>query len=400
MMKSPTHTVAGRAVAFGRSLTYRFAMAGFWSAIAFADVELPAPFTWGVVKGLLLRNLRWWSRQADILTPQGTLSIGFTYPNQFMTENYNSPGSPYWFMLGFAALALPASHPFWTSTEESYPSSLPKVVALERPMHIMVNSGGHRFLLSSGQLCHYAVRAAEAKYGKFAYSSAFGYSVPTGSYNLESIGHDNMIALSDDKGETWKQRKLPINDVKSARLEAVEGSPVLISSWNPWPDVQVESFLLPPTEDSPNWHLRVHHITSSKCALTSSEGAFAIHGTCACDGRKLPALNATSNEGQQAEGAEAVAVSEAGCVGIVELLVPTRRSGTVLAADANSNLVSKRCVLPALSFDLSAETDVWLCTAVFAIPASAPGWTESWRNAWSSRPAVPKWVEDLARGSK
>ena len=50
----------GRAITFGRSLTYRWAMVGFWAAVAYADVELPAPLTWGVVKGLYLRNLRWY----------------------------------------------------------------------------------------------------------------------------------------------------------------------------------------------------------------------------------------------------------------------------------------------------------------------------------------------------
>merc|ERR1711939_1303513 len=50
----------GRATPFGRSVGYRFAMAAFWGACAYADIELPAPLTWGIVKGLLLRNLRWW----------------------------------------------------------------------------------------------------------------------------------------------------------------------------------------------------------------------------------------------------------------------------------------------------------------------------------------------------
>src|SRR5882757_1580960 len=111
-------TLVGRAITFGRSLTYRFAMAGFWAAVAFAEVELEPPLTWGVVKGLLLRNLRYWSQQKDILTGSGTFTIGFGYPNQFISENYNSPGSTYWFMLSFAALALPESHEFWQSKEE------------------------------------------------------------------------------------------------------------------------------------------------------------------------------------------------------------------------------------------------------------------------------------------
>jgi hypothetical protein len=61
----------GHSIPFGRSLTYRFATIGFWSALAYADVEPPAPLTWGVVKGLFLRNLRWWSRRHHIFQPNG-----------------------------------------------------------------------------------------------------------------------------------------------------------------------------------------------------------------------------------------------------------------------------------------------------------------------------------------
>ncbi|TKA62060.1 hypothetical protein B0A55_11039, partial [Friedmanniomyces simplex] len=40
----------GHCIPFGRSLTYRFATIGFWSAFAFADVEPPKPLTWGIIK--------------------------------------------------------------------------------------------------------------------------------------------------------------------------------------------------------------------------------------------------------------------------------------------------------------------------------------------------------------
>jgi len=42
----------GRAITFGRSLTYCSAMVAFWGSVVFADVELPAPLSWGVVKGI------------------------------------------------------------------------------------------------------------------------------------------------------------------------------------------------------------------------------------------------------------------------------------------------------------------------------------------------------------
>ena len=105
----------GAAVPFGRTLTYRFAMSSFWGALAWADVEaLP----WGVVKGLSMRNLRWWATR-PISDRDGVLSIGYAYDNRRLCEGYNSAGSPYWCMKAFGALAAPADHPFWTSEEDA-----------------------------------------------------------------------------------------------------------------------------------------------------------------------------------------------------------------------------------------------------------------------------------------
>jgi hypothetical protein len=78
------HDEIGRAIPFGRSLVYRFAMVAFWGALAYADVDLPAPLTWGMVKGVVLRNFRWWQTQNDIWTSSGTLSLGFCYPTMYV----------------------------------------------------------------------------------------------------------------------------------------------------------------------------------------------------------------------------------------------------------------------------------------------------------------------------
>jgi len=78
----------GGTLAFGRSLTYRFACGGFWGALAFADLEaLP----WGEIKGQFMRHLRWWADK-PIANRDGVLSIGYGYPNLFMSESYNSAG--------------------------------------------------------------------------------------------------------------------------------------------------------------------------------------------------------------------------------------------------------------------------------------------------------------------
>ncbi|THW18321.1 hypothetical protein D6D24_03450 [Aureobasidium pullulans] len=385
----------GHAIPFGRSLTYRFATVGFWSALAFADVEPPAPLSWGVIKGMLLRNLRWWSKHPDIFQPNGMLNIGYTYPNYYLAENYNSPGSPYWCMLAFAPLALPKEHPFWTSEEEAHPfktssSLLPEIKALKYPLHIMVHKAGHTFLLSSGQKCHYPLKSTQAKYGHFAYSASFGYSVPTGGYTIEQYVPESALALSDDEGEMWKMRR----DVENAELSTKDGSPYLYSEMRPRSDVKVRTWLLPPTDDAPSWHLRVHHIQSGR-RLQSYEGAFAIKGTAKATGRALGALSSSShNEGTEAGQASALTVSEAGAVGIVDLQAP--RSGKVLDVDANSNLIEARTVLPALGMDIEAGKDVYFVTAVFAMPASE-GWTERWSQAWEKKPVIPDWIKETMK---
>ncbi|KAL1959223.1 hypothetical protein VTO42DRAFT_2728 [Malbranchea cinnamomea] len=383
----------GRAIPFGRSVTYRFAMAGFWGALAFADVELPDPLSWGVVKGLLLRNLRWWATQADIFNSDGTLNIGYAYANMYLTENYNSPGSPYWCCLALTPLALPESHPFWAATEEPYPvASVPEIARLDYPKHIAIRRGGHSFLLSSGQACHYAIKATQAKYGKFAYSSAFGYSVPTGGYELEQHAPDSMLALSEE-GEIWRTRRLALN----ARFEEYDGVPVLVSDWTPWPDVSVETYLIPPSEGSENWHIRAHRIRSGR-ALMSSEGAFAIYGCRSDNGRLLTRLTEDDGEGTLEDDktgtpkGAALAISSAGVVGTCEL--QAERRGRIVLADPNSNLMHGRTVLPSLSADILPERPVWFVTAVFAIPAHGEGWRNGWKEKWERRPSIPLWLKD------
>lgn len=364
-------------------------MAGFWGALAFADVELPPPLTWGVVKGLLLRNFRWWALQPDIFNNDGTLTIGYTYPNMFLSENYNSPGSPYWCCLAFTPLALPESHPFWAAMEEPYPvSKVAEIAALEHPKHIMVRRGGHTFLLSSGQACHYPLRATQAKYGKYAYSSAFGYSVPVGSYQLEQNAADNMLALSDDDGESWQTRRLPLK----VRIEYRNEGPFLVSEWRPWPNVSVETFLLPPTQSHGNWHIRVHRIRTGR-ALQTAEGAFAIYGCQNDSGRALGDLRDGQSEGKSQKTREALAVSRAGAVGIIEMQPGNHREGEIVKSDPNSNLMESRTVLPSLLSNLDAGQHCWHTTAVFAIPSSAEGWKAAWRSNWDSRPTMPTWLQ-------
>ncbi|KAN0063602.1 hypothetical protein ACQY0O_004050 [Thecaphora frezii] len=428
----------GRAIPFGRSMTYRFAQAGFWAAAVFAGLELPAPLTPGVVKGLLFRNLRWWSNQ-PIFNEGGILSIGYGYSNNlFLTEDYNSPGSPYWACLAYVFLALPADDPFWAAAEEPLPqSSLPTQVVLPHIGHTMVRARRgrleHTYLLSSGQSPHYAMRAGSSKYSKDAYSSAFGYSVPTGIWGLQQLGADSTLAVClDAASDQWRVKR------QSLDVEAGHASGRLKSSWRIANGVRCTTWLFPPSalggggggSEEPHhrfWHIKVHKLELAapdhdgevgyEGTLLLNDAAFAIHANEAnCDQRLLPLSPRALPECRMEGDGEALASSKAGVVGIVDLTHlllqasssgtagEAKRKGSCVRGDASSNLHFTRSLFPSLQSQASLRRaqrgaaagggvdKVWLATAVFAIPSprgDRPLEVEEWWADWSDRPEVP-----------
>ncbi len=356
----------GAALPFGRSLTYRFAQGSFWGALAFADVEaLP----WGVLKGLALRHLRWWSRQ-PIFQSDGTLSIGYAYPNLNMAEQYNSPGSPYWALKFFLPLALPATHPFWEAEEAPLPE-LPSVHHQPHPSMVFCRDRASRHIvaLASGQHEPWMRHAGE-KYAKFAYSTAFGFSVPLGRRGLTQAAADSTLALSDD-GEYYRVCERPV--------EAGYDQGRLRSRWRPLPGVEVETWLVP----SPPWHLRVHRVRTDR-PLWTAEGGFALDRT---------GDDPLAREGvEQAGEGLALARYPAGGSGLRDL--QGLRTGRVLRADPNTNLLASRTVLPTL---LGQHTpgEYWLVCAVLADPDG-----NAWSAAWEQTPALPTWLKLMCEGKR
>ena len=184
----------GKALPFGRSLTYRFAQCAFFSALAFAGEYV---HSWGVTKGIIGRHMRWWF-QHPILDCEGKLTLGYTYPNLIMCEGYNAPGSPYWAMKSFLVLALGEEHPFWQAEEEP----LPQLDARKRLPHAYMlvdrRDPCDVTAYTAGQYADWEPAHADAKYGKFAYSSYFGFSVPKGSRTLSQCAPDSMLAFVRD----------------------------------------------------------------------------------------------------------------------------------------------------------------------------------------------------------
>ncbi|BEJ17085.1 hypothetical protein CspHIS471_0604860 [Cutaneotrichosporon sp. HIS471] len=386
----------GNAIPFGRSMVYRFAVIATFSAMALGDVEPPAPLTWGHLKGLVLRHLRTWSGNRDIFRSDGTLNIGYAYDNMYATENYNAPGSPYWACKAFLCLGAPPDHPFWTSDELPWPSTMPRIKALPDPGHIMVRSGGHVFLLSSGQTAHYTMRNGNAKYSKFSYSSTFGFCYSTGSLDLEQLAADGMLALRDaspgveaSDSDMWRVRRVALDArIVGRGTERMH----LRSGWRPFPDVYVETWVVPPAEESRNYYVRVHKITTGR-TLDTAEAGWATYGQGE-DGRALVQAfsGETSSGGVEADG-QARATTRGGSVGVVDLDVTglsagcngVRRRGKLVQSDPNSNAIFSRSVLPTLLGRLEPGTH-YLATGVFGAP---PSEAELWDAEWAHVPRVP-----------
>lgn len=322
----------GALVPFGRSLTYRFAMVAFWSAVAFADLDVFPP---GVVKGIILRHLRWWQQQ-PIFDRDGILTLGFAYPNLAMCEDYNSPGSPYWALKAFLILALPQAHPFWQAEELPLPA-LAETRAIPHAGQVLQHSAHsqHVTMLTSGQLELNNYVNTEAKYTKFAYSSRFGFTIERGRYGLKHAACDSMLLLAD--GDCYYRGRRGCDEV-SVREN------IIFSRWSPWHDVTIETWLAPFGE----WHLRLHRISSAR-TLHTVEGGFAV----------MKAEHQLS-----ARGCEIVARN--GSSTIVDLSPVIRRQPDSVVTPPNSSIMFAQCAsVPVLATDLTPG-ESWLCCAVAA----------------------------------
>jgi hypothetical protein len=320
----------------------------------------------------------------------------------------------YWACLAFICLAVPETHPFWTSKEENHWDVIPKVKALKHPGHIMSNLGGHCMLLSSGQACSYPMKGTHAKYGAFAYSSAYGYSVPPGLFTLEQYALASQLGLSDDGGEYWKTRRLSESSLTTRGGSGPDdATPVLLSLWSPFPDVYIKTYLIPPHPSTPNWHLRAHriHSTGSRTVLTA-DGSFAIRSSRAADGRMLGDYSAAAHEGTRprlignydtataegwAGGYEGAFAVSAGAVGIRALESKEQgngRTATLVNADPNSNLMEGRTVIPTLQGTVEGGGKVWYVAGIYAKPDGEGVPKEEYLGGWEAVPEVPGWLKE------
>ena len=234
----------GSAVAYGRSLTYRFAQVSFFSMCVAAEVEtLPFP----VMKGLIERHLQFWMKQ-PIFDHADLLTIGYGYPNLLMSEQYNAPGSPYWAMKAFAFLSLPKEHPFWSMEAAPLPEwKEPRVISNGDMLMQKIN--GHIYAYVTGRKMAHQHVHTEEKYSKFVYSSQYAFSVSRSLYSLEEAAPDYMLAFAYDNRIHVKERtkKSSMKDGK------------LVIQWLAGKAVQVETKI----QIISGGHKRIHNIRST-----------------------------------------------------------------------------------------------------------------------------------------
>jgi hypothetical protein len=412
----------GASIPFGRSLTYRFAMGAFYAVFALAKCYDDANryTSAGFVKGMLFRHLRWWAKHSShMFAVDGTLTIGYLYPNMFMCEDYNSPQSPYWAMKSLVILALEKHDEFWTAAEIPHPLSsasfdsepVSGVEVLYAPSQILCDhpKGQHHFMLSGGQFCMWPLKATQAKYSKFAYSSAFGFSVPTGGL-LAQLAPDNTLAISRDDGNTWATRWETIGGPHVLPMTFGDTTiPSLQCTWKPWKieETEIETTLIPPCDRWPDWHVRIHRIwnprkdSSVPEKFTIVEGGFAIQ---AKEPRLMGELHqnwggASDHGGTLETDTGSLVLSSAGVSGLKSILATnTVAEGKVLKSDPNTNLMEPKALIPTIQHKVEIQPGkkVTIATSVFAIANGKKHLTrEELFQRWCQQPRLGEVLSEI-----
>ena len=338
----------GRALPYGRSLTYRFAEGAFWSACAIGGATADG-LGWGEIKGLLLRNLRWWMRQ-PIFDRDGILTIGYGYPNLVFAEGYNAPGSPYWAMKVFAVLALPEDHPFWQAEEAEY---LPPRVLLDEQARLLVTRDAENRSVIAYTAGNHAYEHAheDEKYEKFAYSTRFAFSVAKEAGTLKKGAFDSMLAVKGERG-LWHAR----SGFDRFHLSEREVS----CAWRPMDGVEIETRILPWN----NWHVRCHTVRTDR-PLEAAEGAFAVP-------RDLPGRRPCDRVRTETRAEDALASARCPEGSCAIHALSGYDCGELVEAESNTNLLFPRTWIPTLRAKLAPGETKLVCAVCASDDGSLP----------------------------
>lgn len=315
----------GESFAYGRSMTYRFAQAAYFSVCVLSGTEVfPLP----VLKGIISRHLVYWLNQ-PIFDNAGVLTIGYCYPNLQMSESYNAPGSPYWAMKAFLFLALPEEHPYWRAPIAPLPE-LDSLKYLEHANMLIQRGDGNVVALVPGRTMADGHSHTIEKYAKFAYSSKFGFSIARSNVTLAENAPDSMLAFQV-YGYFFVKNTI--------EKDYVIGENGLCVRWSPMEGIHVET-TIEPTADG---HIRTHRITSA-VECTAYDCGFAV----STDDREWFSRNIAEDSAtiQNADGFCTVRSLLSG--GKADILIP----------DPNTNLVASKTQIPLAEYHIQKGVQV------------------------------------------
>ena len=318
----------GAALPYGRSLTYRFAQAAFWSACVAADVR---PFDISVIKGIISRHLEDWMR-APILDNGGVLSIGYKYQSLLMAEHYNAPGSPMWGLKVFAMLALADDHEYWRAEKAPMPE-LDRFRLMRRADMLVERSGGEVFAYPGGTHDALGCGRIPEKYLKFAYSTKFGFNVQYSDLSIAEACGDNMLVF--DVGGVFCERRYNYSFSLSE-----DG---LVINWSPMRGIRVSTRLIIDREClSGTRHRRIHTIESEyDCA--AYDGGFAV---------------ACRDEDDCRFGAEGTAAWAKNRFSGCRVTTVSGGAGMAVVSSPNTNLIYSKTVIPTVRYRIEKGTNV------------------------------------------
>ena len=302
----------GAALPYGRSLTYRFAQNCFWAACVWAGLE---PFPLGVMKGLIVRNFNWWLDQ-KMFDRDGILTIGYCYPQMYMAERYNAPGSPYWGMKSFILLALPDSHPFWSAEAEPMPA-LDALKPMPHANMLVARRKGRVTAYAAGVNEGHGHGQFPEKYAKFAYDTRFGFCASRSREVIYQAAPDSMLAFVIDDNVFVRKVSLS-HEIRADRV---------VSKWSPFPGITVTTTVLP----TAGGHIRRHEIESAY-PCEAYDCGFAVP-------------NFAPGYVESTAGGAATARNAA-----VSCTVSGSGEGTVIKCDPNVSLYSTNVCIPAVRY--------------------------------------------------
>ena len=257
----------GGVPAYGRSLSYRFAMVSAFglAAVAGCDIDM------GLAKSIILKNIDYYFTKS-IPTEDGCFPCGYLYASDRFGENYASDGATSCYTEGFMCLLAPEEHPLWQSeaapllidrgdyTVECEAEGLDILIKAEKAFGgvTLYNNAVHYF-----QKVNSAFNDMAGYYGKFCYNSRSGFSISS----RDKAGLDNMISLSTADASMESLRTKIYTVSSTADMQVSYHYPFANDK-----DSVIKSWVLPLSQ---GYHVRIHKVKLGQ-SYRVSEGGYCV----------------------------------------------------------------------------------------------------------------------------